>query len=826
MKETHLSYYVKVATRSSKAATKGSPAQAMEYLTDGHDEGLEPSLDPSEVDYITRAGEGKKTRLEGGRQPLYGHGKLKGMEDSPELCRAFQEACNPVDRRGTTGYKSITMTVPKEVSLFLEAHRERGREAMQRAFDQAIQKMYPEMKISGVAATHTRNSNGEVHWHNHGLVSKFAERKSDGRILSLNGKAVQEGANPVMAFKAAWKEAVESELKKEFGITVSQVRSNGPAKIVTAEGITLPPLNRETRRQLEKALEPTITLVGPDGQARISKLKLNEMHSRIYSVAMKDKGRGGWSVDGFIKMYPDHKGKADTYNKMADRLKTFGYLTPEGRATHDFKNHATAKWGNQLTPELFRLRMELANAAQAQSKILGKPVQVPTLSEVASGERIPLWERVEKLEAIRNRIEYLGYSAAEIKRIEERARQVAPTIDQKRTVSDKARSEFLTLHKGEALERVKHGESGKGSIFSAFVDLQKAKIQRTYLDLAGVVRPDYYPRKVEATKIVQGLEKEMATRKAAALVRNETLAKAAIFGRELLRSSNLRRPVSYVFSRASSIATRRLDRAKTLVTRVASWQETKAADREALLAERGITGRWKKEYLEKPLADLKAQAEKWERPEQAKDVAKLQALRASYAKLGQPEPEQKTIAALANGIMAMGIAKIPAATRLEQFKGKEADLAKAVYLTAFNRDLNPGSPVPLDRETFEAARQAKVVGDRLVKEHEAMGKVVEAVPSNHVEMAKEIETLNRRLEVYGIKSPITSEKMGDLAPLDTAKELERARLNGILSEGPAWATKRPSEVKEFASTLEKDLDLKADQSRGLEDQLINRRFQA
>ena len=908
----------------------------MDYLTDGHGEGLEPSMDQSEVAYIARSNPGYKTDLEGGQVPLYGHGRFKGDMDSPELRRAFVEACQPVHPCGTTGYKSITMTVPKEVSLFLEAHREEGREAMQRAFGRAVEKMYPGFDVSAVGATHTRNSNGEVHWHVHGLVAKFAERKTDGRILSLNGKAVQGGKNPVHDFKEAWKIEVEAELKKEFGITVEQTTKNGPAKIITADGIMLPPLNRETRRQLERALEPRITVTGPDGQPRTSILKLNEMHSRIYTVAMRDKGRAGWDKESFKEMYPEIAGQAEKYDKMADRLKTFGYLTPEGRATQDFKNHATAKWGNQLTPELFKLRMELAQAAQGQAKKEGKPVAVPTLAQVAAKDTPPLWERVEKLEAIRRRIELLGYSPADVKRIEDQARKVAPTAEEKEAARQEAKAEYLRTHKGETLESTKRGEAWKGSIFSAFIDLQKARIQRTYLDLAGTVRPDFIPRKLEADKIVQGLERNIRERKAAITVRNENLSKLAIFSRELFRTSNLRRPVSYVLSRASRATTTKLERAKTTVSRIVSFQDGRAANREALLGERRITGEWKKEFLEKPLADLKAMGQRGEAPSQAAENLKLLELRASYRKLGIPEPTAKETQALASGILALERSGNPAFSRLEAFKGNEADLAKAVYVTAMQRDLNPGAAVPLEKEVFETAKQAKSIGDRVAKEYsgqsrttndgktgtllehgaakynfkadegssyfvkyrvqggeektvwgvdlkraveesqakpgdrirvenigkqavtievpkrdeqgkvvgtetkethrnawevkanpeEGQGKATVAVPSNHAAMASDIDTINRRFEAYGLNAPFTAERLRELAPADTAKEIQSAREAGLLAEGPEWAVKRPAEMREYGQELENSIERNTDQAKGLEDQLINRRFQA
>ena len=48
-----------------------------------------------------------------------------------QLVSRFEDACQPHhDTRGSTGYKSLTFTLPKEVSLFAEGHREEAKAAM------------------------------------------------------------------------------------------------------------------------------------------------------------------------------------------------------------------------------------------------------------------------------------------------------------------------------------------------------------------------------------------------------------------------------------------------------------------------------------------------------------------------------------------------------------------------------------------------------------------------------------------------------------------------------------------------------------------------
>jgi hypothetical protein len=113
-------YYVKVVTRGATAVTaKGSPRQALAYITDGHDSRRDPGYSDAELVYVARMGEGWKTDLEDGRVPLVGFGVLRDGRDEAKMAAAFEDACLPRhDRRATTGYKSMTFTVPKEVSLF------------------------------------------------------------------------------------------------------------------------------------------------------------------------------------------------------------------------------------------------------------------------------------------------------------------------------------------------------------------------------------------------------------------------------------------------------------------------------------------------------------------------------------------------------------------------------------------------------------------------------------------------------------------------------------------------------------------------------------
>ena len=88
-----MAYYVRVATRGS--AAKGTPKQALNYITDGHDSRRDPSYSDAELHYIARMDPGWKTDLEGGRVPLVGCGQLAGERDEGSLASRFEHACQP-----------------------------------------------------------------------------------------------------------------------------------------------------------------------------------------------------------------------------------------------------------------------------------------------------------------------------------------------------------------------------------------------------------------------------------------------------------------------------------------------------------------------------------------------------------------------------------------------------------------------------------------------------------------------------------------------------------------------------------------------------------
>ena len=121
-------YYVRCNTRSSGASAKGTPTQALEYITGAHDAERDPSYSSAELAYIARLDPGWKQDLEGGRIAAGRSRRAPGLHRPGGARSRLRGACQPFhDRRGSTGYLSYTFTMPKELSLVAEGHPIRAR---------------------------------------------------------------------------------------------------------------------------------------------------------------------------------------------------------------------------------------------------------------------------------------------------------------------------------------------------------------------------------------------------------------------------------------------------------------------------------------------------------------------------------------------------------------------------------------------------------------------------------------------------------------------------------------------------------------------------
>ena len=335
----------------------------------------------------------------------------------------FEASCLPTHRCATIGYKSITFTLPKEVSLFAEGHREKAREAMNAAVGAALDRAFPGMAYAAVAAIHTRNEAGEIHYHAHVLVGKFAVERATGRVLSLNGKRGGNGPSSVRDLKVGWKEGVEKEFKERLGLTIEQRAPNAAPALVMPDGTRLEPLNRASRRQLEKDVAPWYAVPDKSGAVVQRQLRLNAMDDRIFEVAAGGRPATGWNSAAFRELFPEQVRFIARYEKRVETLKSIGYLTTGwGQLTAEFRLHFAIKNGID-TPELQRLRLDLANQNAREA---GR--------RTTSRRPVDLSESSDKSEAVRRRVERLGLSRDDIRRIQREAEARKPTPERLRAI--------------------------------------------------------------------------------------------------------------------------------------------------------------------------------------------------------------------------------------------------------------------------------------------------------------------------------------------------------------------------------------------------------
>jgi hypothetical protein len=653
-------YYVKVATRSSRASIKGSPRRAVAYITDNHDARRDPGCSDAELKYIARLGEGWKTELEGGRLPLVGFGILSDVRNQEELAARFEGACQPWhDRRGTTGYKSFTFTLPKELSLYGEGHREEAKSAMYAGIREALARGFPGKDIAAVAAIHTRNEAGEIHFHAHVLVGKFAYCRATRRTVSLNSQAGGNSGARVYDLKRAWKEAVDKEFERRVGVRVDQPGGFARPSLLLEDGTKVPPLNRESRRMLDKQLSPVYTETTQSGSAVRKVFRLSTaMDGRIFEVA-SGYGGEGWSAKGFLELAPDQARWLGRYEKRVETLKRIGYLTADGKITAAFRRHYSVHEGVD-TPELQRMRLDLANHAAKWSARERRPVLVPSL-----------WEAIDRYENIRRRVERLGVTREDLKRLHDEAQKKKPSPEVLRLIRKQLEREALRSPPKELPPLPK-----TRGVVAAYLGLQKAHVQALGVVVAGVFRLQYTKHRRIAAAIRAGASRDLFYAKE---------RRIAQLGRTL-------RPLFWATRVILPRQTRRLELAIARLVALAKTQD--------------LSRQWQSKFIAERKARLVAEAARLERPAQAPWRAKVD--RARWAIPSQAS--EHNVGHLRAGLEFLrrtdpdAIAPLLAwADRLPEFSARVAAVVR-------------GESPPIPPQTSAAALRAARIGARLERE--------------------------------------------------------------------------------------------------------------
>jgi hypothetical protein len=765
-----MAYYVRVATRGSAAT--GSPRQALNYITDGHDARRDPSYSDAELHYIARMDPGWKADLEGGRVPLVGFGELTGERDEERLAARFEDACQPYhDRRGTTGYKSITLTVPKEVSLYAEGHRGEAKAAINAAIKQSMDRAFAGFRYSAVAAIHTRNEAGEIHYHAHVLVGKFARSIETGRLVSLNSTAGKNYPARVREMKIGWQEGIDKEFRERLQLGIEQKSPHSSVALVLPDGSRLEPLNRESRRVLEKQLCPTYSDTGANGKTITRHFRWSAMDDRIFEIASGARGTSAWSKTAFTDLFPEQSRYLSRYEARVRTLKAIGYLSPEGQIQTAFRVHFAAHHG-VLTPELQRVRLDLLQKL-ARERSASTPPPIP-------GQ---FWAQIQRYENLRRRIERLGYDKGDVEAVFARAAKQKPS----RAVLDGIRRE---VQRHGRLAPLPSKSPATKNILRAYVDLQKSRVHRIYLLSSGIVEPWKLSGKLAlAAQLKRVAERDFFFAKEKRL---------AQLGRGL-------RPVIWLVRVAMPKEARRLDLAIVRCARLAQLQQLRKAEREQI---KKAYDRWHADFIKRPLADLKKESQELARPAQQAARPTLEKAKAAL----QLADTSAAVSVFRRGYTALadGNSKDDLAA-LRPWVGKEEHLVAEVHAHS------KGEPSSLNAEQYAAAVRVGHIGQLLT--------AADAAPETHVPNAfadqkSDVQRLAGRLNAFGLRNPLSPTNLSALAPAQLRQQLDKARQAGLLGDGADW-TRNAAGARSFTQQLTREIDQAKSVERLLEDRLIH-----
>jgi len=353
-------FYIYMETISDENG-KRTVQQAIDYITDDHDSKRLGNITDQMIAYICRIDSGYKTEHEGGKVPLVGHGLLTDITDLRELTWQFNEATIPANPRGKKGYKSVTLTLPKELTLVCETNKLKAREAITKAIDAMLPKSYPGKDLCAVSAMHTRNEAGDPHVNVHLLIAKTVRDQKTGKMHSINNLDWYEDNSTTDAerMKAAWKEEIIKELEKEFKIEVSFDNKN-KCKVVTYDGLPLKPLTAPTASQRQRGWIMANVPQVEDEDGKMKPFNINILHAKILEVAKV----APLTKENFCAVFPEYE-KKWVIGGIIETLQKIGYLDRNLKPSKLFEEHAKWKFGTR--PEWGQIKEDVDN-------ILGKLV--------------------------------------------------------------------------------------------------------------------------------------------------------------------------------------------------------------------------------------------------------------------------------------------------------------------------------------------------------------------------------------------------------------------------------------------------------------------
>ena len=763
-------YYVRCNTRSSGASSKGTPAQAVEYITDTHDSERDPSYSNAELRYIARLDEGWKQELEGGRLPLVGLGALAGCSDQIELARAFADACQPYhDRRGTTGYLSYTFTIPKEISLVAEGYPRKAREAIYAALQKTLTATFPGKELKAVTTVHARNEAGEVHYHAHVLIGKFAVDQARRRLFSLNSASGgNTGHARVSQLKQGWKLNFDAELKARLGIKVTQGAPYARPALTLPDGTYVPALNRESRRVLDKHLCFRLSTATPSGAVTSKNFRWTHFDPTIYELAAADKQGTGWSGEAFTKHFPKLAPRLQTFESRVATLKRIGYLTAEGRVTGAFTLHYCAHRGDH--PELQRLRAELhrlAKRGRGGSAPGGSgPARAPSGSTGGGGvQRAPetprdegkddpnveLWLALHRSQRLIQRLARLGVSPDQFKAFCEQARLRRPEPETLRRLRADSRSRATDAVGDPELPRTRH-------LVRTYCVVQQAKVVTYFMVAKGV--------------LTLSLGRQVA-------LANKMRARAAsdFFWAKEQRLAQTGRRLKPLFWLGRLVMPHEVDRMEIAMQRCRTLSTRPHSDPLHQAQLRGAYRNSRDALILQLQNEARVEALARE-PRLRSEDARLRAQLAASRGAIPAGADAISVAQLHEGLRILARLRPDRHAHLARWAGRETELIGALIKSA-KGEANPLSPI----ET-KAALAAGRAGCLIERERQLED------PGAHASLgplAVQLNRANARLAACGVPAPFNDEATSKGQRPRLLSALAHLREAGFLDEGPAWS---------------------------------------
>jgi hypothetical protein len=599
---------------------------------------------------------------------------------------------------------------------------------MNAAIQKALDRAFGGYRYTAVAAIHTRNQAGEIHYHAHVLVGKFAKKLETGRTYSLGTRAGgNTGRRRLLELKPGWQEGIEKEFRERLSLGVEQKTPRSSVSLVMPNGTRLEPFNRDSRRMLEKELSPTFTETTKDGHAVVRRFRWSAMDDRIFEIASGTRGTSAWDATAFKEVFPDQRRYLTRYEARVLTLKSIGYLSADGAITVPFQVHFAAHHG-VLTPELQRVRIDLLHRL-AKDKDTSASAVHPT----------QFWAQVQRYADLRRRVERLGYSKDEVASIFERAKSKKPTRENLQKIRSAAQRKASLTAPAPGLPKTK-------TILRAYVDLQKSKLQRIYLISSGVIQFWKLGGKLARARYVKKVaERDLFFAKE---------KRIAQVGRAL-------RPVIWLVRVAMPREARRLDQAITRCARLANQQQIWRAGHAAT---QNAYEQWHKNHIEQPIAQLKNASRALERPVQQAELGRLDQ---AQSRIRLPD-EQAAAELFRRGYQALVTrpdCEPKTLARVSTWVGKEDELVSHVF------DQSKGKPSPLTQDEYAAAIKIGRVGNLLaVAERSAPLKLPVALEPQR----SDIERLVARLGAFGHGRSLTPTNLTALSPAQLREQLVAA----------------------------------------------------